>query len=78
MKPTPASPLKTLLTLSHELGREERRLAILGEGNTSARSGKETFLVKASGSNLSRCRNRQMPVRKRLLRDRRPRALGMA
>jgi len=54
MKPTPASPLKTLLTLSHELGREERRLAILGEGNTSARSGKETFLVKASGSNLSR------------------------
>jgi rhamnose utilization protein RhaD (predicted bifunctional aldolase and dehydrogenase) len=41
-----------LLTLSHELGREERRLAILGEGNTSARVGADTYLIKASGSNL--------------------------
>lgn len=29
--------LEKLIQLSHELGREERRLAILGEGNTSMR-----------------------------------------
>ncbi len=45
--------LAPLLGLSHELGREDRRLAILGEGNTSARTGDDTFLVKASGSNLA-------------------------
>ena len=45
--------LVSLLTLSHELGREDRRLAILGEGNTSARRSATTFLVKASGSNLA-------------------------
>ncbi len=46
-------PLKQrLLTLSHDLGAEHRQLAILGEGNTSARLGEETFLVKASGSSL--------------------------
>ncbi|MDO8540099.1 MAG: class II aldolase/adducin family protein [Opitutaceae bacterium] len=44
--------LTRLLSLSHELGREERKLAILGEGNTSARASDKTFLVKASGSNL--------------------------
>ena len=42
-----------LLNLSHQLGREERRLAILGEGNTSMRISAGTFLVKASGSNLA-------------------------
>ena len=42
-----------VLTLSHELGREDRGLAILAEGNTSARVSAETFLVKASGSNLA-------------------------
>ena len=41
-----------LLSLSHDLGREDRRLAILGEGNTSARLTAATMLVKASGSNL--------------------------
>ena len=41
-----------LLQFSHELGRPEHRLAILGEGNTSARVDDETFLVKASGSEL--------------------------
>lgn len=41
-----------LLQLSHELGRPEHCLAILGEGNTSARVDDETFLVKASGSEL--------------------------
>lgn len=44
--------LPRLLSLSHQLGREERQLAILGEGNTSARLTAGTFLVKASGSNL--------------------------
>ena len=46
-------PLETLLSLSHDLGREDRGLAILGEGNTSARRDDGTFLVKASGSNLA-------------------------
>ena len=44
--------LQDLLTLSHELGREDRGLAMLGEGNTSARLGSETFFVKASGTCL--------------------------
>jgi rhamnose utilization protein RhaD (predicted bifunctional aldolase and dehydrogenase) len=47
------APLERLLKLSHELGREERRLALLGEGNTSTRVGADTFIVKASGSNLA-------------------------
>jgi rhamnose utilization protein RhaD (predicted bifunctional aldolase and dehydrogenase) len=46
------TPLARLLDLSHQLGREDRRLAILGEGNTSVRVSDQTFLVKASGSNL--------------------------
>ncbi len=41
-----------LLDLSHELGREERQLSILGEGNTSADNGDGTFWIKASGTNL--------------------------
>lgn len=41
-----------LLNLSHELGREERGLAMLGEGNTSTRVSDDTFLVKASGTCL--------------------------
>jgi len=44
--------LQDLLTLSHELGREDRGLAMLGEGNTSARLGDDTYLVKASGTCL--------------------------
>jgi len=42
-----------LIRLSREIGREGRRLAILGEGNTSASLGDGTFLVKASGSCLA-------------------------
>jgi rhamnose utilization protein RhaD (predicted bifunctional aldolase and dehydrogenase) len=45
--------LEKLIWLSRELGREDRKLAILGEGNTSCRVSEETFLVKASGSSLS-------------------------
>ena len=44
--------LEQLIWLSHELGREERQLAILGEGNTSAICADGTFWVKASGSQL--------------------------
>jgi len=44
--------IQDLLTLSHEIGREDRGLAILGEGNTSARLSDDTFAVKASGTCL--------------------------
>lgn len=46
------STLQDLLALSHDIGREDRGLAILGEGNTSTRLGEDTFLVKASGTCL--------------------------
>ncbi len=49
---TPDEIKATLLILSHTLGEEQRQLAILGEGNTSAKLSAETFLVKASGSSL--------------------------
>ena len=45
--------LEQLIWLSHELGREERQLAILGEGNTSAAVGDDAFWIKASGTSLS-------------------------
>jgi rhamnose utilization protein RhaD (predicted bifunctional aldolase and dehydrogenase) len=44
--------LQALLRLSHELGRPNQPLAILGEGNTSVRLTADTFQVKASGTNL--------------------------
>jgi rhamnose utilization protein RhaD (predicted bifunctional aldolase and dehydrogenase) len=44
--------IQDLLTLSHEIGREDRGLAILGEGNTSVRLSDDTFAVKASGTCL--------------------------
>jgi rhamnose utilization protein RhaD (predicted bifunctional aldolase and dehydrogenase) len=44
--------LDALIALSRELGRPERGLAILGEGNTSTNAGDGTFWVKASGSQL--------------------------
>lgn len=50
MQPEPL--LQELVSLSRELGREERQLAILGEGNTSVANGDGTFWVKASGSQL--------------------------
>lgn len=57
----PADPiLEALIALSHELGREDRRLAILGEGNTSARVSDNAFLVKASGSNLGTLTSRNL------------------
>ena len=50
---TQSDVIYRMLDLSHQLGREERKLAILGEGNTSARLSADTFVVKASGSNLA-------------------------
>ncbi len=44
--------LSELLELSHALGLESRGLAILGEGNVSARADETTFFIKASGSSL--------------------------
>jgi len=43
---------QALITLSHDLGAEHRELAILGEGNASAKLNEKTFVVKASGSSL--------------------------
>jgi rhamnose utilization protein RhaD (predicted bifunctional aldolase and dehydrogenase) len=48
-----AEATQSLLELSHHLGDARLRMAILGEGNTSVRLDDETFLVKASGSNLA-------------------------
>jgi len=45
--------IQSLLTLSHQLGGDRLRMAILGEGNTSVRLDEDTFAVKASGSNLA-------------------------
>ena len=52
--PTPT--IQDLLNLSHEIGREDRGLAMLGEGNTSTRVSEDTFLVKASGTCLGTLR----------------------
>lgn len=48
--------IRELLRLSHELGREDRGMAILGEGNSSARLGDGSFLIKASGCSLGTLR----------------------
>lgn len=46
------SILNELIQLAHEIGKEDRDLAILGEGNASAAVGDGTFWVKASGCQL--------------------------
>lgn len=43
-----------LIEMSRTLGDEKLDLAILGEGNTSAREDDESFWVKASGTHLAR------------------------
>jgi rhamnose utilization protein RhaD (predicted bifunctional aldolase and dehydrogenase) len=60
MSHIPADKLASLLKLSHDLGREDRGLAMLGEGNTSCRIDADTFLVKASGSSLSNLQENQL------------------
>jgi hypothetical protein len=52
----PVSPMDhraLLVELSHAIGNPELDAAILGEGNTSMRVDSDTFLVKASGCQLS-------------------------
>jgi ribulose-5-phosphate 4-epimerase/fuculose-1-phosphate aldolase len=44
--------LEQLTAMSRFLGRPEHHLAILGEGNTSARLDNEHFYIKASGTTL--------------------------
>lgn len=45
--------LQALVQMSRELGRPERDLVILGEGNTSALNDDDTFWVKGSGTQLA-------------------------
>jgi rhamnose utilization protein RhaD (predicted bifunctional aldolase and dehydrogenase) len=60
MSPLPADKLTSLLKLAHDLGREDRGLAMLGEGNISCRLDADTFLVKASGSSMSNLEEGQL------------------
>lgn len=53
------STAKRLVSLSREIGREDRRLAMLGEGNISASLGEGTFLVKSSGCSLASIREEE-------------------
>ena len=46
-------PLVQLLWLCHEIGREDRGLALPGEGSVSARLNREQFGVRASGAALN-------------------------
>lgn len=57
--------LDELAALSRDLGREDRQLAILGEGNTSAAIDAEHFAVKASGASLERLRSDDLTVCRR-------------
>jgi rhamnose utilization protein RhaD (predicted bifunctional aldolase and dehydrogenase) len=50
--PARSEAMSSLLKLSHELGSGELHMAILGEGNASARLGPGLFLIKVSGKNL--------------------------
>jgi rhamnose utilization protein RhaD (predicted bifunctional aldolase and dehydrogenase) len=57
---TRTDKLAALLRLSHDLGNPQHPLAILAEGNTSTRLGGDSFLVKASGSNLGTLREQDV------------------
>lgn len=48
----PDDVLTQLMDMSHSLGDPAHDLAILGEGNTSARIDDETFYIKSSGTEL--------------------------
>jgi rhamnose utilization protein RhaD (predicted bifunctional aldolase and dehydrogenase) len=54
--------IDALLELARELGREDRRLAILGEGNVSAKISEEEFAIKSSGSSLSTLKKPEITV----------------
>lgn len=55
-----AATARALLSLSHELGREDRGMAILGEGNCSAGLDDRRLLVKASGSSMGSLTRRDL------------------
>ena len=48
----PAELRRALVDLSRDLGTAQRELAILGEGNASAKLSADAFIVKASGATL--------------------------
>jgi rhamnose utilization protein RhaD (predicted bifunctional aldolase and dehydrogenase) len=54
--------VKALIKLSHEIGREDRQLAILGEGNISAKLTSDQFLIKASGCCLGTLTENEVTV----------------
>jgi rhamnose utilization protein RhaD (predicted bifunctional aldolase and dehydrogenase) len=56
------SRIAQLINLAHELGREERQLAILGEGNVSVKISDSQFAVKASGCALATLTERDVTV----------------
>jgi rhamnose utilization protein RhaD (predicted bifunctional aldolase and dehydrogenase) len=56
------SRIAELIELGHQLGQEHRGLAILGEGNISAKLGDERFAVKASGRALATLTERDITV----------------
>jgi rhamnose utilization protein RhaD (predicted bifunctional aldolase and dehydrogenase) len=56
------SRIAQLVELAHEIGREERQLAILGEGNVSAKLSESQFAVKASGCALATLTEKDVTV----------------
>jgi rhamnose utilization protein RhaD (predicted bifunctional aldolase and dehydrogenase) len=54
--------IASLIALSREIGREDRLLAILGEGNTSVRLSVQQFAVKASGSCLAHLSEEEIAI----------------
>jgi rhamnose utilization protein RhaD (predicted bifunctional aldolase and dehydrogenase) len=56
------SRIAELIELAHQLGREERGLAILGEGNVSAKLSDAQFAIKASGCALATLTERDITV----------------
>ena len=57
-----STKIADLLQLSHDLGREDRALAVLGEGNASSRLDTKNFLVKASGCSMADLTQSQLVV----------------
>ena len=62
--------IDVLLELAHEIGREDRQLAILAEGNVSAALSQTEFAVKASGSSLGTLKKSDITIcdRKQILK----------
>jgi rhamnose utilization protein RhaD (predicted bifunctional aldolase and dehydrogenase) len=56
------SRIAQLIEMAHEMGREDRQLAILGEGNVSVKLSDAQFAVKASGSALATLTERDVTV----------------